>query len=424
MTESGGSQQVGLAQVSAESAPVPGAWGVPITLDGQQPTAAAASLSAPDAADKAVAWQDPTGSITIEGGFAQASVTPTAASARAGIGTGSGSSFSVANKYLTWDQQQELTGEVANLNAAIVPKLNTLLSALSPELLLLGLSAPALQQMSPLALIDVADGEGVTASATTASSPSYASAKADAQLGTLSLLGGFITLTGIQASADSEGNAGVPTQRASATLGQVQIAGIAITADQDGVRVAGNGVVDREVLQPLLDLLLSTLASSGVSLHFDETSLAGGLQEATALELDASSSVGLMQLSVGHAEAAAGPTSALPETSSSPGPPETPEAVPLPALGPTTTVAGATSSASTAPSNALRAPSSSANQGGGVPAWLGVSPPAAVARALHGVFLWLLFGAFAAAALPPLLIGYRRRKVSSSVVPFGEERSP
>jgi hypothetical protein len=424
VTESGGVQQTGLAQVAVESAPTPGAWGAPVELDGQQPVAAAASMAAPDVTKNEVNWQDPTGSITIDGGFAQASVTPTSASARAGIGTGSGSSFSVANKYLSWDQQQELTGEVANLNAALIPKLNTLLGTLSPALALLGLSVPPFQQMSGLALIDVADGEGVTASATTASSPSYASAKAQAGFGTLALLGGFITLTGIESSADSESNAGVPTQSASATLGQVQIAGITVTADQHGLEVAGNDVADRQLLQPVVDLLLSELTSSGVSLHFDETTLADGLQEATALELDVSSAAGLMQLSVGHAEAAAGSTSAPapPPISGTSG---APESLPLSAVGPTAPVVEAASPvASVAPAPMSSAPSGSRGSGGGIPAWLGVSPPAAVARALHGVFLWLLFGALAVAALPPLLIGYLRRRAASSIVPLGEETSP
>jgi hypothetical protein len=423
LAESDGSQQVGLAEVSAESAPTPGARGTPVVLDGQQPVAAAASSSAPDVADNALSWQDPTGSISVQGGFAQASVTPSSASSRAGIGTGSGSSFSLANKMLSWDQQQQLTGEVANLNAAIMPRLNALLGGLGPQLALLGLSVPVLQQMSPLALIDVADGEAVTVSATTASSPSYASAKAQAQFGTLSLFGGFITLSGVQATADSEGTAGVPTQSASATFGQLQLAGIAVTADHNGVKVAGNSAVDRQILQPLLDLLLTELSSSGVRLHFGETSLTEGVQEATALELDVSTSVGLMQLSVGHAEAVAGPTAGPvePPSGTSPsGPPATP---PLPTAARSAPVAAASSPA--APASLGPTPSSKPSRGGGgIPTWLGVAPPAAVARALHGTFLWLLFGALGAAVLPPLVIGYRRHRGGSAIVPIGEERSP
>jgi hypothetical protein len=188
--------------------------------------------------------------------------------------------------------------------------------------------------------------------------------------------------------------------------------------------VAGNSLLDRQTLQPLLDLLLSELSASGVSLRFDETTLTDGVQEATALELDASSSVGLMQLSVGHAEAGAGPTSAPAASPPNSGFSEPPTTLPLAAAGPTAALGAGPSPATGAPTSASSTQPSKPGGGGGIPAWLGMSPPAAVARALHGVFLWLLFGASATAALPPLVIGYRRRRTAGSIVPLGEESSP
>jgi hypothetical protein len=420
LTEGPGTEQVGLAQVNAESVPVPGAWGAPLTVEGQSPVQAAASPSASDVSHSGIDWHDPTGSATVQGGYAQATVTASSSEGRAGIGTGSGSSFAVASKYLTWSQQEELTSTVANLNSAVIPALNSRLSALAPVLGLLGVSLPQLQQMSPLALIDVADGDVVTSDAATASSPSYGSAHAQTQLGMVQLLDGFITLTSVRAVADSQSASGDDTGKASAVAGQVQIAGLSVTADEHGITLAGNNLLAREMVQPLLDLLLSELASSGVTVHFDQTSLVGGVEQATALELDVASSAGLLQLSVGNAAAGSGPTSPV-ATSSAELPAASAEFA-----GPDVTLPGPVPTTATNPPNgpgAMAQTPAPAQQGSrhGIPAWLGVTLPAAAARALHGAFLLALGGGVGAALLPLVVIESSRRRASRRGVAPGKE---
>lgn len=428
-----GRHLVQLAEVSARSGAVPSASATPLTLDGQGPVNVQATKEHPQTSAAQVDWKDPTGSLTMQGGYGTANVEETSTAARAGIAAASGSSFAMAAKMLTWDQQQQLTGAVASLNDALVDPLNQTLQALAPVLSTLGLAVPLIQKMSPLAVINVGSGEVVTASASTAYSPGFSAAHAVATVSSIQLLDGFIEIDGLKVTAGSENASDTPTRTAEATLGQVRIAGLPVKVGEKGLEILTNNVLARTLLQPVLDQVLQILRTLGINLRIAETSAHGDAQEATALALDVPTPAGVLALSVGHAEAGAPPPPPVPSSgSSSPAtgrPGTTAAALPAPvhtSLPAAVLPAGGDASPALPAVPAVEVPSTTAAaaapdaSGAGtppdalaqrdVPSWLGVTLPAGAAKALGGVFLLLLLGGLGMALVPAMILAPVNRR--------------
>jgi hypothetical protein len=413
-----GQHVIEVADVHAQAGGSPSGSAVPALLDTAGPSGAVVSPTSPSASSAQIDWHDPTGSLTAQGGFAAASLASGGATARAGIAAGSGSSFTIASKLLTWQQQQQLTTEVAALNDAVFRPLNGRLQALAPQLAALGIVAPTFQEMTPVALINVGSGKAATASASTATAPGFASAQAEADLSSIDLLDGFIQLSAISSTASA--------LAASATIGEIRLAGVPVRADQTGIIVAENDVFSRSLLQPLVDLVVQSLAADGITLRIDETSSRGSVQEATALELDVATPTGLDQVSVGHAEALA-EAAAAPAVNAAPPPTSPPvqsggpvTATPSPAgvLSPLISPLGLLGLPPVVPSASQ--PTANSRRPG-IPAFLGDVLPRNAARALGSAFLVVLLGGLAAAAFPALLMGLARRRSAPTISPSSFE---
>jgi hypothetical protein len=387
------SDVISLATASAQTGSTARAGGAPVAVAGASPKRADAVLSHPDAAVAPLDWADPTGSMTIKGGFAQAHAATDSASAKSGLSTSSGSGFAMADKLLSPDRQTQLLGTWADTMNAVFTPINDALSRLGPALALAGLEVPHLTPPAPDGFLDIALADQVASSVDVSSAPGIASSRAQTAIADVRLLAGFIEARGVKTTAVSESVDGADTREATATIGSLKIAGVEVVADGDGFRVARNTLLARTTVQPALDLLMSTLTRAGVTLRVAGSRSDGTLREASALELGIDSPRGPFVISIAHAEAAAPVVEPLALPSASPAvvPPSKP-APSLPvALPPvSSTVPGI----STTPGGTLARPYA------GPVTW---RPSPAVARALRTSYLLLIVGALLGALVLPML---------------------
>jgi len=397
---------VELARTSSESGRQPVATAVPATVFGQQATSATADLGTPDAEDVLHTYEDPTGSMLLEAGFAEAHVTKATSSARAGFGSMSGSGFALASELFTFEQQEQTLNQWKSAMDAVFVPLNEQIDALSPLLGGAGLSLPRLEGIAPEGLIDVGRARQVASSAQTSSSPGFSSARADATLGEIRLFGGFIEARGVSAEAISESVAGADQRGATARIGSLFIAGIEVVADGDGFRVAGNDVITRTAVQPGMDLLLSSLADAGLTIRALDEAKAGDLREAAALEVQLDTPQGPLLISIAHAEASAASVGALPPPAEDPIPPRTddgPEVSVLPDVVPRS--GGVTLE----PAPPVPAPPGSTQPQATGPLYRRPGP--AEARSMKTTYLLFMVGALALALGTPLMVRRPLRRV-------------
>ena len=349
---------------------------------------------------------DTGGNFAIRGGFATAQTGGGTSNAQSGIANGNGNGFAFASKNFSFEQQSQVLNAIqsiddqlaqgGNLGGALpapLPGLNPLIDQLNgatgtlPKL-------PHLSGPPPAGLIDIVDTGAVSSTAQTSSAPGFVSATSTSSLGDVKLLGGFIELHNVKATADSESNSGTDSRTAKATVGSISIAGLDLVADSDGLHFASNDLLTRAALQPSVDMLMSTLQKARLTITFAQTRGLGDLQEATAFELSWITSGGLVDISIGHADASAQSIGApiIPLT------PPIPGGFPPPAIVPPS-----------APGGSIVTP--------GSPGTL-VNPPAGtpsstfeyrrpgrdVARALHTVFLIFLVGGLIGSLLYPMFV--------------------
>jgi hypothetical protein len=260
---------------------------------------------------------DPGGNFAIRGGFASAQTGGGTSNAQSGIANGNGNGFAFASKNFSFQQQTQVLNAIQTIDdqlavggnlggklPAPLPGLNPLIDQLNgatgtlPKL-------PHLSGPPPAGLIDIADTGAVSGTAQTSSAPGFVRATSASSLGDVKLIGGFIELHNVMATADSESNSGTDSRAAKATVGSISIAGLNLVADSDGLHFASNDLLTRAALQPTVDMLMSTLKKSGLTITFAQTRGLGDLQEATAFELNWITSGGLINISVGHADASA-----------------------------------------------------------------------------------------------------------------------
>ncbi|MEX2557736.1 MAG: choice-of-anchor P family protein [Actinomycetota bacterium] len=389
------SDVIRLAAASAETGSAAHAGGAPVGVGGTSPQRADATPAETDQVVAPLDWADPTESMTIRGGFAEAHASSDTASARAGLSTASGSGFAMANQLLSEEQQTQLLTTWADTMAAVFAPINAALERLGPALALAGLVVPHLDPPPSEGFLDVALVNQVSTAVDVSSAPGIASARAETALAAVRLLAGFIEVQEVKATAVSEAVDGAETRRATATLGSLRIAGVEVVADTDGFRVARSDIVARTVLQPAIDLLVSTMARTGVTLRVAETRSAGTLREASALELEIASPEGLFSISIAHAESAA-PVFIPPGDAPTTGPATSPAQPPAP-LVPVTTPPIAPGRAATIPS---LAPSTLAEPYAGPVTW---RPSRADARALRTTYLLLIVGALLGALALPMI---------------------
>lgn len=298
-----------LADTTARLGPAAGAEAAPVVVAGTVPVRATADPAHPD--EKVVAtplhWADPSGSLTLEGAVAEAQASSRSATARAGFGTAGGTGFALADKLFTWEQQERLLAQVAALDAAVFDPLNARLAALTPVLAAAGLKPPHFEALSPIGLVDTGRGTLAAASAEVASGGSFTSGRAEASLDQIRLLGGFIDARRLSVEAVSERSAESTNRRHGVWIGQLSVAGVAVVADGDDIRVAGNDVASRTLVQPALDLLLDALAEHGVELQVGAARELPGGSEASALQLSVTAPAGRFAISLAAARAEAPP---------------------------------------------------------------------------------------------------------------------
>ncbi len=300
-----GGQVVEVAAASAEGGENPSATAAPLTAGSESPLRATATPERPDSVTTPLSATDPTASGTVEGAFAEAHVAGDTANARTGLGNLSGSGFSIANRLFTWEQQEQLMSSWIQTNKAIFDPLNAQMEALAPLLAPLGLKPPHFEPMAGLGFIDVMRGGLVSSTAEASSSPGFSSARASTALGQVRLFGGFVEGKNIMAEAVSESAAGAENRSARATAASLRVAGVDVAVEGGKLRVAGNDLASRSVLQPALDTLLATLAQAGLRVRAGETRADGDLREASLLELELVTPEGNLLISLAHAEASA-----------------------------------------------------------------------------------------------------------------------
>ena len=403
------SEVIALATASAETGSAAHAGGAPVGVGGASPQRADATPTKTDQVVAPLDWADPTESMTMRGGFAEAHVSSDAASARSGLSTASGSGFAMANQLFSEEQQTQLLTTWAETMTAVFTPLNAALEKLGPALALAGLVVPHLDPPPSEGFLDVALVNQVATAVDVSSAPGIASARAETALAEVRLLAGFIEVQDVKATAVSEAVDGAETRKATATLGSLRIAGVEVVADADGFRVARSDIIARTVLQPAIDLLVSTMARAGVTLRVAETRSAGTLREASALALEIASPQGMFTISVAHAEAAApviqpaGHSPPAPPAQAPPRPPAPPAPVPAPPVAP------AVSPISSPPPQTLAGPYA------GPVTW---RPSPADARALRTTYLLLIVGALLGALALPMI----GRRASRSPSPTGRRR--
>lgn len=419
---SGTTSGVQLAMARAQSGSAAQAWGAPLTVNGTSYQGAGATAAKPQDTKAAVDYTDQTGSLTMTGGYTKASVGGGSADVRTGLGSTSGSGFAMASKLFTWEQQKLMMDQFVALNDAVFDPLNARLRALAPVFDTAGLAVPQLTKMSALAMINIGSGDVAAASVSTASGPGMSAAKAAVTLTDVQLLDGFIQLNDIQAKADSQSVGGDDDRSARVRIGNLTVAGVGVTIDDDGFHLLGNSPLRKATIQPSLDQLYAALKEHGVTLVVDEIGAIGDLRQATAFRLSIASPQGTLSLTVGHVEASAATVGGLPPAV--PGWSAPPDGT-APWTGGTgdggggvpvdtgTTTGAAPVSEVTGPYPDTSAPTADGfrqpvvSGTSGVPVWLGATLPAAAGRALGTVFLLLLLAGLGMALIPILLMRVR-----------------
>ena len=421
-----------LADAAAWAGGAPGADAAPAVAGDVAPVRATADPARPDERVTAgpLHWSDPSGSVTLEGGFAEAQAAPAAATARAGFGSAGGTGFPVANRLFTWEQQERLLAQMSAFNDAVFPPLNARIAALRPILDGAGVDAPRFEPVSPVGLVDIGRGRMASASAEVADSVEFAAGRAEVSVDRVRLLGGFVDAAGVSAEAVSERGASGVERRAGVWYAGLTVAGVPVVADDGRIRVAGNDLAKRAVVQPALDLLLTTLREGGVDLRAGEVRETPDGSRIAALELAVTAPSGQVIVSLAGAQVAPPPPGTPPpaddhRTSTAPPPgvgapsPSAGVAEVAPAIpdmpGDGGAPAGPYASGTAASADLDVAPpagSGAISSAGGSPptsaaprraAGRGLQP-ATTARSLRAVYLLLLVAAAAAAVTLPALI--------------------
>jgi len=352
---------------------------------------------------------DPGGNFSIRGGFATAQSGGGTSNAQAGIANGNGNGFAFASKNFNFAQQAQLLfaiqaiddqlsqgGDFGGQLPAPLPGLNPLIDQLNGATGTLP-KIPHLSGPPPAGLIDIADTGALSSNAQTSSAPGFVRATSTSSLGDVKLIGGFIELHNVMATADSESNSGTDSRTAKATIGSISIAGMNLVADSDGLHFASNDLLTRAALQPNVDTLMSALQKAGLTITFAQTKGLGDLQEATAFELNWITQGGIVHISVGHADASAqsvgAPVIPLPGVPPIVGPPgivtpPVPGSIVPPVLTPPTT----TTTPGTGPTSGFEYR----------------RPGRDVARALHTVYLLFLIAGLMGSLLYPMFIKHAR----------------
>lgn len=341
---------------------------------------------------------DPGGNFSLRGGFAEAHVSSGSSSSQAGIVSGNGNGFAFASKNFSFDQQTQVLNAIQQVDDLLsqgtngLPGVNTLIDKLNSATGVLQL--PHLTGPPPAGLIDIADAGAISGNAQTSSAPGFVSSTSTSSIGDLKLIGGFIELHDVKASADSESNSGNDSRTATATVGSITIAGLTMVADSDGLHLATNNLLARAAAQPAIDMLMASLKQAGLTIAIDQTSALGDLRDATAFDLSWATPNGLVHISVGHADASAqtvgAPFAVAPPVVSGIVPPPIPPVAVPPAITPPT---------STPPF--LTPPGSTGGTGG---KFFYRRPGPEVARALRTVYLIFLVGGFVGSLMYPMLI--------------------
>jgi hypothetical protein len=352
---------------------------------------------------------DPGGNFSIRGGFASAQSGGGTSNAQSGIATGNGNGFAFASKNFSFDQQTQVLNAIQQIDdqltlggdpsgklPAPLPGLNPLIDQLNEATGTLP-KLPHLSGPPPAGLIDIADTGAVSGTAQTSSAPGFVRATSTSSLGDVKLIGGFIELHNVMATADSESNSGTDSRTAKATVGSISIAGLNLEADSDGLHFASNDLLTRAAVQPSVDMLMSTLQKAGLTMTFAQTRGLGDLQEATAFELNWITSGGIINISVGHADASAQSLGApiIPLSGGPPiiGPPGVVPPLPGSIIPPVVTPP------------TLSNPTTGNNPSSGFEYR---RPGRDVARALHTVYLLFLIGGLMASLLYPMFIKHTR----------------
>lgn len=276
-----------------------------LSVGGQGPPAALASRTAPEARTALVDWTDDTGGLTVTGSYAEARSSDHRWSARAGLGQSTGTGFPLASMLLTWDQQTQFLTAVQAFNDAVTPVVDRSFGAVAPLLALLGLPVPHFSPIAPAGFIDAGGGRAAGSTAEAVTTPGYASARADAVAGSLELFGGFVAVEAVSSEATVERGAADQTFARSTVTG-VEIAGIPVTVDTTGIRVAGGGPF-AALLTPVFDGLLGQLAAAGVTIRAAASPADAPCCSATAIGLEVTFAApgGPLVASIGGAEATA-----------------------------------------------------------------------------------------------------------------------
>ena len=338
---------------------------------------------------------DPGGNFTLRGGFAEAHTTSGTSNSQAGIAGGNGNGFAFASKNFSFQQQTQVLNLVQQINDQVLGPVNTLIDQIAPTLNNNNINLPHLAGPPPTGLIDIADLGGVGSSSQTSSSGSFVSATSSAALSDVSLLAGFIQLHGVKASADSESNSGTDSRSATSSIGSMTIAGLNMIADDTGFHLASNDVLLKQAVQPAIDMLMTGLKQAGMTIEVQQVNALGDLREATAFDLSWVTPNGLVNLALGHAEAAAQSVAAPVIIPPPPVSPITNVVPPIPAPGVPNIVPGTNNPGTIVPPSA------------GGPSSTGFffrRPGIDVARALHTVYLIFLVGGLIGSLLYPMFL--------------------
>jgi hypothetical protein len=393
-----------LAEASAQNGSTSVAQAIPMLVDGAGDVASA-TLSRPDVVKTPLTWTDQTGSVSLEGWFAEAHARDTSSQARTGFGAMTGSGFALASELLTWEQQEQLLGQWTEIGDLVAAQLNAALLPLAPVLAAAGVALPAIEAPPSVGFVDFAGARQVASLADTSSGAGLASARADTTLGSVGMLAGFLEFDDVAATAVSESAGDTETLEAHATVGRVRIGGIEALVDDDGVHLASSGLLPRAVVEPVLDALVDALAAAGVTIRAASVrDGADGLREASALEVSVVSPLGSVLVSLAHAEAAATAEAVV-------------DAAPAPSGGGVEVQGG-----SLAPAAEPEVPHTGGGPAPGDPDVGNDAPrvaasgplartlPVAVVRAMRTTFLIVLVGGALGALLVPVLIGSMSRK--------------
>lgn len=362
----------------------------PLTVGGQGPPGAAATPGEPEATVAMADWTDQTGSLTIQGAYGEASSDAQRWTARAGLGRSTGTGFAMASTLFTWDQQVQLLGAIQSFNDTVTPVVEQAADAVAPVLALVGVPRPRFSPMAPSGLVDAGAGRLAGSAAEAAVAPGYATARADAAAGTIKLFGGFVTVDSISSEATVE-RGGAELTSARSWLQGLQIAGIPVSVDADGITVLGSGPLQK-ILTPVLDGLLDQLAAAGVTVRAGTNATSGCCSASTVgLEVVFDTPDGPLVASLGGAEATA--PAPLPRLGGAPAPAGAPPEAAATVLVDRTAPAGAPSAIVTPETPAAPSAVPGATRIGRI-ADLGPD----VARALRLAYLILLGGGTAATA--------------------------